>query len=207
MKTKMLFFDIETNAIDHWPTLGGLTTLHCISVFNAETNSMRSFNSHKGDLQEGVDYLNSAHNICGHNSINFDAPALRKLGYEIKAKVVDTKVMSAVISTDLYEKDVKTMGEEFPKNLRGRHSLKAWGLRLGNQKSDHGESEDWTQWSQEMEDYCEQDVRVTASLFKHFMDQKPSSEMLHLEHDFAELMTVQEMNGWPFDVDAANALT
>ena len=207
MKTKILFFDIETNAIDHWPTLGGLTDLHCISVFNPEDNSMRSFNSQKGDLQEGVDYLNSAYNICGHNSINFDAPALRKLGYEIKAKVVDTKVMSAVIATDLYEKDVKTMGEEFPKNLRGRHSLKAWGLRLGNQKSDHGETEDWTQWSKEMEDYCEQDVRVTASLFKHFMDQKPSSEMLHLEHDFAELMTVQEMNGWPFDVDAATDLT
>ena len=110
MKTKILFFDIETNAIDHWPTLGGLTDLHCISVFNPEDNSMRSFNSQKGDLQEGVDYLNSAYNICGHNSINFDAPALRKLGYEIKAKVVDTKVMSAVIATDLYEKDVKTMG-------------------------------------------------------------------------------------------------
>ena len=207
MKTKILFFDIETNAIDHWPTLGGLTTLHCISVFNPEDNSMRSFNSQKGDLQEGVDYLNSAYNICGHNSINFDAPALRKLGYEIKAKVVDTKVMSAVISTDLYAEDVKKMGDDFPKNLRGSHSLKAWGLRLGNHKSDHGETEDWTQWSQAMEDYCEQDVRVTASLFKHFMDQKPSSEMLHLEHDFAELMTVQEMNGWPFDVDAANALT
>lgn len=207
MKTKILFFDIETNAIDHWPTLGGLTTLHCISVFNPEDNSMRSFNSQKGDLQEGVDYLNSAYNICGHNSINFDAPALRKLGYDIKAKVVDTKVMSAVISTDLYAEDVKKMGDDFPKNLRGSHSLKAWGLRLGNHKSDHGETEDWTQWSQAMEDYCEQDVRVTASLFKHFMDQKPSSEMLHLEHDFAELMTVQEMNGWPFDVDAANALT
>lgn len=207
MKTKILFFDIETNAIDHWPTLGGLTTLHCISVFNPEDNSMRSFNSQKGNLQEGVDYLNSAYNICGHNSINFDAPALRKLGYDIKAKVVDTKVMSAVISTDLYAEDVKKMGDDFPKNLRGSHSLKAWGLRLGNHKSDHGETEDWTQWSQAMEDYCEQDVRVTASLFKHFMDQKPSSEMLHLEHDFAELMTVQEMNGWPFDVDAANALT
>jgi hypothetical protein len=36
MKTKILFFDIETNAIDHWPTLGGLTDLHCISVFNPE---------------------------------------------------------------------------------------------------------------------------------------------------------------------------
>ena len=106
MKTKILFFDIETNAIDHWPTLGGLTDLHCISVFNAETNSMRSFNSQKGDLQEGVDYLNSAYNICGHNSINFDAPALRKLGYEITAKVVDTKVMFLMMDQLLQVKDI-----------------------------------------------------------------------------------------------------
>lgn len=203
----MLFFDIETNAIDHWPTLGGLTTLHCISVYNPDDDSMRSFNSQKGDLQAGVDYLNSSHNICGHNAINFDAPALRKLGYEVKAKVVDTKVMSCVMYADLFDKDLKNRGEEYPKNLRGSHGLKAWGLRLGNQKSDHGATEDWTTWSQEMEDYCEQDVRVTADLFYHFMDQKPSSDMLHLEHDFAELMTQQEMNGWPFDVDAANALT
>ena len=54
-----------------------------------------------------------------------------------------------------------------------------------------------------MQDYCEQDVRVGADLFYHFMDAKPSSDMLHLEHDFAALMTQQEINGWPFDEDAA----
>ena len=97
-KKKILIFDIETNAIDHWPTLGGLKDFHCISIFDPATEEMRSFNSVEGNLQEGVDLLNSAHNICGHNAIGFDAPALRKLGYKVTANVVDTMVMSQVQS-------------------------------------------------------------------------------------------------------------
>ena len=207
MKThKILYFDIETNAIDFWPTLEGLKDLHCISIYDPVAAKMHSFSSNADNLDEGVAMLNDAHNICGHNAINFDAPALRKLGYDITARVVDTKVMSQVIHPDLFTEDCRR-GEEFPKNLRGRHSLKAWGLRLGNEKDDHGDTEDWTQWSQEMQDYCEQDVRVVVDLFLHFMEGKPSAEMLYLEHDFAELMTQQEMNGWPFDVKKATKLT
>lgn len=204
-KHKMLYFDIETNAIDFWPTLAGLKDLHCISIYDPDASKMHSFSSNANNLDEGVAMLNSAYNICGHNAINFDAPALRKLGYEITARVVDTKVMSQVIHPDLFTEDCRR-GEEFPKNLRGRHSLKAWGLRLGNEKDDHGATEDWTKWSQEMQDYCEQDVNVVVDLFLHFMSGKPSADMLFLEHDFAELMTQQEMNGWPFDIKKANEL-
>jgi DNA polymerase I-like protein with 3'-5' exonuclease and polymerase domains len=206
-KKKILFFDIETNAIDHWPTLGGLKDFHCISIFDPATKEMRSFNSVEGNLQEGVDLLNSAHNICGHNAIGFDAPALRKLGYKVTANVVDTMVMSQVIHPDMMSEDCKLPESKLPKNLRGRHSLKSWGYRLGTLKDDHGDTEDWSSWSQEMQDYCEQDVRVTAALFEHFLASDPSRQMLHLEHDFAKAMQVQENNGWPFDAAAALKLT
>lgn len=206
-KHHILYFDIETNAIDFWPTLEGLEVLHCISIYDPIADRMHSFNSVKDDLQAGVDLLNNAHNICGHNAINFDAPALRKLGYDITAKVVDTKVMSSVIHPDLMTEDCQKNDEDFPKHLRGSHSLKAWGYRLGNKKDEHGDTEDWSKWSEEMERYCEQDVRVTYDLFLHFLEGKPSSDMLHLEHSFAELMTQQEMNGWPFDSAAAHDLT
>ena len=203
---KILHFDIETNAIDHWPTLGGLTTLHCISVYDPVTSTMHSFSSNANNLDEGVAMLNNAHNICGHNAINFDAPALKKLGYDLTARVVDTKVMSACIHPDLFTEDCKRT-DDFPKNLRGSHGLKAWGLRLGNEKDDHGASEDWSTWSQEMQDYCDQDVMVVYDLFLHFLEGKPSQDMLGLEHDFAVLMTDQETNGWPFDTKRANSLT
>lgn len=205
-KHKILYFDIETNAIDFWPTLEGLKDLHCISIFDPVQDKMHSFSSNADNLDAGVAMLNDAYNICGHNAINFDVPALRKLGYEITARTVDTKVMSQVMHPDLFTEDCRR-GEEFPKQLRGRHSLKAWGHRLGNHKDDHGATEDWTKWSEEMQDYCEQDVRVVVDLFLYFTERKPSSDMLFLEHDFAELMTQQEMNGWPFNVAKANELT
>jgi DNA polymerase-1 len=205
-KHNILFFDIETNAIDFWPTLAGLKDLHCISIFDPIAAEMHSFSSNANNLDEGVAMLNASHNICGHNAINFDGPALRKLGYTLTTNIVDTKVMSSVLHPDLFSADCRR-GDDFPKNLRGGHSLKAWGLRLGNEKDDHGSTEDWSKWSQEMEDYCEQDVRVVVDLFYHFMEGKPSSDMLHLEHDFATLMTNQEINGWPFDIKKGNDLT
>lgn len=203
----ILFFDIETNAIDHWPTLGGLKDLHCLSIMENRTGIIKSFNSVDDNIQEGVDMLNKATNICGHNSIGFDAPALRKLGYEITSKVIDTKVMSSCIYPDIMSDDCKLSEERLPKQFRGRHSLKAWGYRLGVLKDEHGDTEDWSQWSQEMQDYCEQDVRVTAALFDHLINKKPSSTMLHLEHDFAEIIAKQESNGWPFDIVKAEILT
>jgi len=203
----ILFFDIETNAIDHWPTLGGLKDLHCISIMDHRSGVMKSFNSQEDNIQEGIDMLNNAAYICGHNAIGFDAPALRKLGYTLDAKVLDTKVMSSCIYPDLMSDDCKLPETRLPVQFRGRHSLKAWGYRLGVHKGEHGDTEDWTMWSQEMQDYCEQDVKVTASLFDYLLNQKPSSDMLHLEHDFAEIISKQEDNGWPFDIIKAELLT
>jgi DNA polymerase I-like protein with 3'-5' exonuclease and polymerase domains len=85
--------------------------------------------------------------------------------------------------------------------------LKAWGYRIGEYKGDFGTTTDWSTWSQEMQDYCEQDVRVTAKLFYYLTEKKPSRQMLYLEHDFAKLMAVQENNGWPFNMKKAEKLT
>mgnify|MGYP003152436772 FL=1 len=50
----------------------------------------------------------------------------------------------------------------------GRHSLQAYGYRLCEHKAKFGETTDWSEWSQEMEDYCAQDVEVTKKLCDHF---------------------------------------
>ena len=52
--------------------------------------------------------------------------------------------------------------------LYGKHSLAAYGYRLGEYKGEFGKTSDWSMWSQEMEDYCVQDVKVTEKLCKHF---------------------------------------
>ena len=202
---KLLFFDIETNGIDHWQTKKGLKDLHCLSILDPVTDEMKSFSPSGLNIQEGLDLLASADFICGHNSVKFDAPCLEKLyGFTHKG-VLDTMVMAMCIYPDAKNDDFNREG--FPKDLIGRNSLKAWGYRIGEYKGDFGMTTDWSTWSQEMQDYCEQDVRVTAKLFYYLTDKKPSRQMLYLEHDFAKLMAVQENNGWPFNMKKAEKLT
>ena len=85
----------------------------------------------------------------GHNIIKFDAPHLNRLLHlNLKPKdVIDTLVLCTLYSP----------------SLKGGHSLKAWGLRLGYPKDDY---DDWTRLTSQMVAYCQQDVKITAELFR-----------------------------------------
>jgi DNA polymerase I len=71
--------------------------------------------------------------------------------------------------------------------LFGRHSLESWGYRLGDYKGEFSKHTDWASWSQEMEDYCEQDVHVVGSLFQLFESKgiDDYKDSIRLEHDLA----------------------
>ena len=202
MKT-IAYFDIETNGITDWSTLSDLKDLHCLVVIDQNgTGAYRA-----DSIQQGLDRLSQADHIVGHNSIGFDAIALWKLyGYRHEG-VLDSAVIARLMYPDIRSDDFKREG--FPKQLIGSHSLKAWGYRIGNNKSDHGETEDWSTWSQEMEDYCVQDVEVTKSLYEFFLKKGLGGlqQACDLEHAFAKAIRIQEMNGFPFDVKAAEELT
>ena len=202
MKT-IAYFDIETNGITDWSTLSDLETLHCLVVIDQHgTWAYRS-----NTIQEGLARLSAADHIVGHNSIGFDAIALWKLYGFRHEGVLDSAVIARLMYPDVRSDDFKR--NDFPKQLIGSHSLKAWGYRIGNNKSDHGETEDWSTWSQEMEDYCVQDVEVTKSLYEFFLKKGLGGlqQACDLEHAFAKAIRVQEMNGFPFDVKAAEELT
>ena len=55
-----------------------------------------------------------------------------------------------------------------PARLYGSHSLEAYGYRLRCFKDGFAKTTDWQEWSQEMQDYCVQDVHVTTKLCEHF---------------------------------------
>ena len=205
MKYTILISDIETNAIKNWQTLDGLDRMHCFTVIDPTTSELFEFNTMKDNIQEGLQMLQDAECVCFHNGIGFDGPALFKLyGLQFN-KIVDTMLMAKVLFPDIANMDHKR--ENFPKKLIGSHSLKAWGLRIGVHKDEHGESEDWENFSPEMQRYCNQDVRTTFSLYKHLLEHSVSPRSLVLEHEFAKLIRVQEMNGFPFDVKKAKELT
>lgn len=88
--------------------------------------------------------------------------------------------------------------------LVGKHSLKAWGIRLGNYKGEYEGGFD--AWSQDMHDYMVQDGEVTFDLYRHLMAEKPSEQSVALEHRVAWLCAKIERNGWPFDMEKAAAL-
>ena len=111
-----------------------------------------------------------ADTLAGHNLIGYDLAVLRKLsnGFHTDATVIDTLVLSRLYHPNLMEIDKKRQWRHMPLQLYGRHSLEAYGYRLGEYKGDFGKNSDWQQWSQEMQDYMVQDVKVTTKLCEHF---------------------------------------
>ena len=192
-----LFFDIETNGLTDWNRQSDLETVHCMVIIDEDNNVFR-YQNHS--MEYGLQKLSTADCIIGHNSISFDYPALKKLYGFTHDNIGDTMIMARCIYPDIKVNDLNAQRD---KSIIGSHSLKAWGIRIGQQKSDHGATEDWTQWSQEMEEYCVQDVVVTKAIYDFLMTKKPSQQMIDLEHSFAKLMRTQEWNGFPFDVDKA----
>ncbi|MGL5015097.1 MAG: hypothetical protein ACRC6V_12550, partial [Bacteroidales bacterium] len=54
-----------------------------------------------------------------------------------------------------------------PDRIQG-HSLDSWGKSLGCHKGDFGKQENaWEVFTEEMYEYCEQDVAVTLKLYEH----------------------------------------
>jgi hypothetical protein len=106
----------------------------------------------------------------GHNVIGYDIPVLHKLypWFVDPPTVIDTLLLSRLYHPNMMEVDKKQNWKHMPLKLYGRHSLESYGYRLGEFKGSFGKDTDWQSWSQEMEDYCIQDVHVTTKLWKHF---------------------------------------
>ena len=173
-------FDLETNGLS-------FTTedprIHCIAIHWATDKRTEAFNDEKyadspKDLPMAANYsittalshLQVADVIVGHNIIGFDLPFIYQLypWFTTTATIVDTLLLSRLYHPNLLDIDKKNAWKGMPTKLYGRHSLEAYGYRLGVYKGDFAKDTDWKEWSQEMQDYCIQDVKVTEKLCDHF---------------------------------------
>ena len=162
-----LLFDLETTPLSQEDV-----ELHCLVTLDYETGETVRYNDTGSGLpiSRGVTYLMEADTIIGHNIIGFDIPMIKKVYpfFEPKGRVIDTLLLSRLYHPDMLEVDRKARIDGMPPKLYGRHSLESYGHRLGEYKGNFGQTADWSRWSKEMEDYCEQDVIVTNKLCQHF---------------------------------------
>jgi DNA polymerase I-like protein with 3'-5' exonuclease and polymerase domains len=201
-----LVFDIETNGL-----LDDVTKIHCLVIRNTENNGVVTFGPVGCDqpLGPGLQVLMETDQIItGHNVIKFDIPVIQKLypWFTVdKSKVFDTLVATRLIWSAVKETDNALLKKgTLPGKLFGSHSLAAWGHRLGNHKGDY--TGGWETFSQEMLDYCVQDIEVTSTLYQKILDENYSQQALDLEHQVAWLMAKQERNGFHFDMKKAGEL-
>jgi len=155
-----LLFDLETT-----PLTARNKEIHCLVTMDYETGEITRYNDtgQTDPIIRGVQYLELADTIIGHNIIGFDLPVIKHI-----YPFLDTLILSRLYHPDMLVTDKKSQVEGMPTKLYGRHSLESYGYRLGEYKGNFGETSDWLKWSQEMEDYCEQDVIVTNKLCQHF---------------------------------------
>lgn len=201
-------FDLESDGL-----LDTITKIHCIVLRHMETGEVKSFGP--DEINDALYLLTKADEVCGHNVIAYDIPALQKIypDFTVSGKVTDTLVMSRLIRTTLAEDDsvmIVKSPAHFPRKLIGSHGLKAWGLRLSAMLGDDHRKGDydggWENYSQAMMDYCILDTEVTKTLYDHLCTFGFSQESLDLEHSMAEVCLRIGNNGWTFDKKKAIAL-
>ena len=163
----MLIFDIETDGL-----YNDVTCVHCVGIYDQETDQTLAYND-QGDqepITKAIQRLEDADRIIGHNIIGYDLPVIKKLfpWFEPRGEIVDTLILSRLYHADILKTDQKRKWNQMPLQLWGRHSLEAYGYRLGEYKGCFGKTADWKDWSQDMQDYMLQDVNVTKKLWKHF---------------------------------------
>ena len=211
-------FDCETNGL-----LPEVSVIHSLVLKDIDTFEVISCADHPGykPISHGLKLLAEADMIIGHNVIKYDIPVLDKVrGLKPQGTVRDTLVLSRLIWSEMKESDFamhrkrEREGRKWiPGNLYGKHSLESWGHRLGHYKGDFGKvthdtkaGDVWAKWSKEMQDYCEQDVEVTFTLWKRIIEKNYSPAAIELEHAFCTIIGMQERHGFHFDVAKAQSL-
>jgi DNA polymerase-1 len=167
-------FDIEADGL-----LEGATKIHMCCAKVLETGETRTFKTAEG-LQE---YFDKADKIIGHNIVAYDLPMLSKFwDIHVKmSKVYDTLIMSRLENSS-----------------RANHSLREWGKTLECYK---GDCEDFSEATESMEKYCQQDVEVTCKVYQYLKGKLKSVPVLtqQIEHFSQLILEKQRQHGFLLD--------
>lgn len=165
----------------------------CLTAKNIGTGEERRFTDDESIRSYFREQQNLGCCFIAHNGIEYDFPTLnRVVGTAIPiSKCIDTMLLSMLYSP----------------SLDGGHSLAAWGERLRYPK---GEWNDFSKYSTEMEEYCMNDTRLLALLYKALRERMKkvgfSETGCEIEHRSWELIRQQRKNGFAFNLEEAMKL-
>ena len=126
-----------------------------------------------------------------HNGISFDAPVLNKLtGSNIKPNQIRDTLLESYLYNPVRD---------------GGHSLSAWGERLGYNKGDFNEFEEYTE---DMLEYCNRDTELTRRVALELQEEGKdfSKESYDLERKVRGIIDKQQENGFAFNINKAIGL-
>lgn len=192
--------------------MDSITKLFCVGAIfeGAGTKVTRSSADAPGrqPIDDCLHEIGLADVRVAHNGIDYDERAVRRCRprWSPTGKVMDTLIMARL----LFAKPQKTApnNHKIPPQLRSRHSLEAWGGRLGEHKMNWEPEEGWADavWTPAMSTYMDQDIVSLKRLFTYLMSRKPSMAALETEQDFARIMSRQEAWGFGFNIEKARKL-
>lgn len=180
---KRFIIDIETDDIK-------ATKLWMVAVKEIDTQNIFVWSDHTkkyGSIAEFLDWYKQHAGtsiFIGHNIISFDFPILKRLvgiDYNIE-NIRDTLVMSRLANQE----------------REGGHSLENWGQHLGVLK---GSFSDFSKYSEEMMEYCVQDLRVTERVYERLLQELKGFSMrsLRLEQKVAQILQKAYEKGFKLD--------
>jgi hypothetical protein len=186
---KVCVFDTEADGL-----LDTVTKVHCGVFTSLDGKEVTKFQPNQ--IQDMLRYMDTCDVLIAHNCIGYDFPMLKKVtGYVFKGKVVDTLLMSRALNP-------KRFLPPHAKDRRaGPHSIYAWGVRVGIDKPDH---EDWENYSPEMLHRCTEDVEINRLTYHALMQEAADSggkwrDAFLLTFKLFQNLQEQEEYGWYVD--------
>jgi DNA polymerase-1 len=197
---RRIHFDIEANGF-----LDTVTKLHCINAKDLVTKEKFAFGPDQ--IPQALELLEKADETIAHFGIGYDFAALKKLYPDLRLKKeTDSYVVAKLMKPSQKDSDTGLVkAGTLPGKMHGKHSIEAWGYRLGIPKL-HSDIEDWSTFTPEMQERCESDVEVQDALWDFLQPDKYSQAAIELEHEVAYLCRMMEAAGVPFDEKSAQAL-
>lgn len=186
---RVVVIDIEADGL-----LDTISKMHCAVAMTLDEKEVWRFEPHQ--VAEFCDFLSTVDVWVGHNIIQYDIPAIKKvLGYEFKGKKVDTMLMSRLQNPHR----TAPFYAQNKKEAMKVHGLYAWGVRVGIDKP---EIEDWSTYTPHMLFRCEEDVRINIATY-HALRKEAEGQDWRDAHMLTfklwENLAKQEGAGWLVD--------